>query len=221
MSCICRAVTSLNILIVGILLAAGQSSRFAATNSILGSQKLLAELPNRQGRRVVEASAANLLQAVGRVIAVTHRNEKLMRVLDDCGCQVIVNERALDGMGASIAAGVQASLEASPCVTGWIIALGDMPYVLPETITAVCQKLEEQNRQHHKHSIVIPTYQGKRGHPVGFGQAYEGALRRLQGDAGAKSIIDAAAAENALNVLQLILNDPGVLADIDVASDMR
>ncbi len=55
---------------------------------------------------MVQASAANLLAAVGRVIAVTGRDERLMRVLDDCGCQGVVNEQAAEGMGSSLAAGV-------------------------------------------------------------------------------------------------------------------
>lgn len=191
-------------MITGILLAAGKSSRF-------GSQKLLARLPNTGGQRVIEVSAAKLLAAVGRVIAITSPDDLLMRVLDDCGCQVVINERAADGMGTSIAAGVNTSMDAE----GWIIALGDMPYVHVETIALVRRYLSEQSR------IVVPMYQGKRGHPVGFARQYGSMLGTLQGDAGARSIVDAARAENASNVFQFNIDDAGVIADIDVPADLQ
>ena len=160
---------------------------------------------------MIEVSAAKLLAAVGRVIAITSADDMLMRVLDNCGCQVVVNEYSADGMGTSIAAGVNASMDAA----GWIIALGDMPYLQVETIASVRQYLSEQQR------IVVPMYQGKRGHPVGFARQYGSVLETLQGDAGARSIIDAALAENASNIFQFNIDDAGVMADIDVPGDLH
>jgi molybdenum cofactor cytidylyltransferase len=185
-------------LITGILLAAGKGTRF-------GSQKLLARL--KDGRYVVEASATNLLAAVGRVIAVTGRDERLMRVLDDCGCQVVVNERTAEGMGTSIGAGVEASLAAD----GWIIALGDMPFIEPATIKKIKLALEEGA------AIAVPTHEGKRGHPVGFARQYGDALCALEGDAGAKKIIDA----NIGLARMVEVSDAGIFADIDVVGDLK
>jgi molybdenum cofactor cytidylyltransferase len=185
-------------LITGILLAAGKGTRF-------GSQKLLARL--KDGRYVVEASATNLLAAVGRVIAVTGRDERLMRVLDDCGCQVVVNERAAEGMGTSIGAGVAASLTAE----GWIIALGDMPFIQPTTIGKIKLALEEGA------VVAVPMHQGKRGHPVGFLRQYGDALCALEGDAGAKAIIDA----NIVLARMVEVSDAGIFADIDVVGDLK
>lgn len=185
-------------MITGILLAAGKGTRF-------GSQKLLVRL--KDGRYVIEASAANLLAAVGRVIAVTGRDERLMRVLDDCGCQVIVNERADEGMSASIGAGVTASLNAD----GWIIALGDMPYIEAATIAKIKLALEEGA------AIAAPTHQGKRGNPAGFARQYGASLCALSGDMGAKKMIDANLASTRL--VEVV--DAGIFADIDVVGDLK
>jgi molybdenum cofactor cytidylyltransferase len=185
-------------LITGILLAAGSGMRF-------GSQKLLARLSD--GRYVVEASATNLLAAVGRVIAVTGRDERLMRVLDDCGCQVLVNERAAEGMGTSIGAGVEASLAAD----GWIIALGDMPYIESATIEKIKLSLEEGA------AIAALSHQGKRGNPAGFARQYGAALCALNGDTGAKKIIDA----NIALARIIEVDDAGIFADIDVVGDLK
>jgi molybdenum cofactor cytidylyltransferase len=190
--------------LTGILLAAGSARRF-------GSQKLLARLPD--GRYVVEASAGSLLAAVGRVIAVIGHDDRLGRVLDDCGCQVVINETAPEGMGTSIAAGVRAGAADNPA--GWIVALGDMPYLQRATICAVRDRLMAGG------GIVIPTHLQQRGHPVGFAREYGAALMNLRGDSGARAVVSAAVAGNPA-VLQLVpVADAGVLADIDTPADLR
>ncbi len=186
-------------MITGILLAAGSSRRFGS-----GAQKLLATLPD--GRTVVQAAAANLLQACGRVIAVTRRDERLMRALDDAGCHVIVNPHADEGMGTSIAAGVAASADAS----GWLIALGDMPFIQPATMRAILDAPAQQD------GIVIPVFAGHRGHPVRFARRYEQALRQLSGDRGARSVLEQYPSE----VVELATTDAGVIADIDTPADL-
>ena len=181
-----------------ILLAAGFSRRF-------GSQKLLARLPD--GRYVVEAAANNLLAGAGSVIAVTGEDEQLMRVLGDCGCQVVVNADAEAGMGTSISAGVRTSADAD----GWLIALGDMPWIRPATIARVRDALLDDP------GIVVPTFDGLRGHPVAFDRGFGDELMALRGDRGARSVV--AAHSGRLTLLPV--DDAGVLADIDIPDDLK
>ncbi len=184
-----------------ILLAAGFARRF-------GSQKLLARLPD--GRCVVEAATQNLFDAMGRsnVIAVVGEDAALIKVLEQCGSEVTVNVEAENGIGSSIAAGICASMDAA----GWLIALGDMPHVSPETITRVCETLKSGA------GIVIPTFNGMRGHPVAFAKAYRDELLALRGDQGARSVI---AAADPRRVIYLLVADSGVLADIETPDDLR
>lgn len=181
-----------------ILLAAGFSRRF-------GSQKLLARLAD--GRFVVEAAASNLLAGAGSVIAVTGRDERLMRVLGDCGCQVVVNAEAEAGMGTSVGAGVRASAGAG----GWLIALGDMPYIRPATIALVLNAVNDDA------GIVIPVFDRLRGHPVAFGGNFGGELMALRGDRGARGVV----AAHPDRVTLLPVDDPAVLADIDTPDDLE
>ncbi len=190
-------------MIVGILLAAGKGTRF-------GSQKLLARLPG--GDTVVEASARVLQGALTRVVAVTAAENAVAKALRACGCEVVINPRAEEGMGTSIAAGVAAMVATTMEDTeGWLIALGDMPYVLPATMAKLHTTLASEG------GIVVPTYQTKRGHPVGFHGRFRAALVGLEGDAGAKKIV--AAYHREVNFLAV--NDSGVIADIDTPADMR
>ena len=186
-------------MIVGILLAAGKGTRF-------GSQKLLARLPG--GDTVAVASAHVLQGALTRVVAVTAAENAVAKALRACGCEVVINPRADEGMGTSIAAGVAATMEDTE---GWLIALGDMPYVLPATMAKLHTTLVRDG------GIVVPTYQAKRGHPVGFHVRFRAALVGLEGDAGAKKIV--AAHHREVNFLAV--NDSGVIADIDTPADMR
>lgn len=186
-------------MIVCILLAAGSASRF-------GSQKLLAPLAD--GRLLVEASVANLIAAGAEVVvAVSRRDSVLTDVLESCGCSVVINDQADQGMGTSIAAGVAAT----PDARGWLIVLGDMPQIRADTFAAVFAALRGGAR------IAIPVMAGKRGHPVGFSADYLARLRSLTGDNGAREILKADAAV----VEEINVEDAGIFADVDTPEDLN
>lgn len=188
-------------LATGLLLAAGLGTRFDPHG---GQNKLLAPLAD--GTPVVRAAAHTLLAAVPRVVAVVRPGaEALAHLLNEAGCEVVFSADAERGMGASLAAGVRASAEAD----GWIVALGDMPWISPATIEAVARKLDEGA------TIVAPVYRGRRGHPVGFGATQGAALARLDGDFGARSLV----ASSAVTLIEV--DDPGVLADVDTPADLQ
>jgi molybdenum cofactor cytidylyltransferase len=102
------------------------------------------------------------------------------------------------GMGDSIACGVAATADAQ----GWLILPADLPLVLPATLLAVAQALKQ-------HPVVVPFYQGKKGHPVGFDASCGAALRALQGDEGARSVVAQRGA------WRLEVSDPGCVLDVD------
>jgi molybdenum cofactor cytidylyltransferase len=118
---------------------------------------------------------------------------------------VVFAERANRGMGASLAAGIEASDDAE----GWIVALADMPRIATPTIEAVARALDGGA------SIVAPFYQGQRGHPVGFGIEHRDALMALDGDTGARALL------TSQRVMRLDVDDPGILRDVDTPEDLR
>ena len=184
--------------IVGVLLAAGSAGRF-------GAQKLLATLPD--GEPIAVRAARSLLAAAPHSLAVVRPGDQaLTRVLADSGLRIAVNERAAAGLGSSIAAGVSASADAD----GWLIALGDMPWIGTDTIRAVAEALLGGA------GLAAPMYEGRRGHPVGFSSRWRSRLLSLTGDAGARSLIQEARAEARL----LPTRDPGILMDVDRPRDL-
>ncbi|MCY7307212.1 MAG: NTP transferase domain-containing protein, partial [Rhodoferax sp.] len=70
---------------------------------------------------------------------------------------VVRADAARPGMGDSIAAGVRAT----PDAAGWLILPGDLPLVQGASLRAVADALAQ-------HAVVVASYQGMRGHPVGF-----------------------------------------------------
>jgi len=183
----------------GILLAAGASKRF-------GSDKLLHPLAGQTP--IAITALANLRAALAHVIAVVRPGAPLLQDrLREAGATVILCANADEGMGASLAAAVGASGK----VSGWVIALADMPYIRPETIGKIAASLAAGA------AIAAPSYHGERGHPVGVSARFRAQLEALRGDEGARSVLKA----NADLVKLIEVDDPGVCRDIDTPDDLR
>ncbi|OGA22742.1 MAG: hypothetical protein A3I02_06100 [Betaproteobacteria bacterium RIFCSPLOWO2_02_FULL_67_26] len=185
-------------LIAGILLAAGTGSRF-------GGDKLLH--PLEDGVAIAAHAARNLLAVTPDVIAVVRWGDfPLYDMLEQEGCQVTMFQGAARGMGATLAHGVGQARGAD----GWVIALADMPRIAPDTIRKVISALEEGAR------IAAPVYKGERGHPVGFGAQLRDELLALDGDQGARAVL-----EKHRDAVRLVeCDDSGVIYDIDRKADI-
>ena len=186
---------------LGLLLAAGRSSRFRRA---AGADKLLCPVPAgypRQGLAVVLAALEPLRQALPRVLAVVSRdNPAIGDLLRQAGCPVLAVDS--DGIGRSIALGVRRTAEAA----GWLIALADMPFIRADTIAAVAAGLA-------KGPVAAPCHAGRRGHPVAFGRVFGPALAALTGDLGAREVI------GTQPPVTVEVDDPGIFLDIDHPGD--
>ena len=189
--------------ITAIVLAAGQGSRFRAEAGA-DQDKLLADCVGLDGvtRPVIEQVLRHLpAGVVMRWLVTSPERSGVIRLARAYDCEVLLLGSA--GMGDSIAAAVAASGPAD----GWLVVLGDMPFVRPSSMERVIEGLEEGG-------ISVPMYGGQYGHPVGFGRALGPGLMALSGDRGAKSLF-AGVAVNAVQV-----EDPGVLWDVDLPQSL-
>lgn len=123
-------------------------------------------------RPVVEQVLRSLPALLARrVLVTTPDRTEVIALAEAYGCQVVLLDSP--GMGDSLAAAVAACADAS----GWLVVLGDMPFILPSSIESVVRELGEQ-------MIRVPVYKGAYGHPVAFGAAFGQALQGLSGDRG-------------------------------------
>lgn len=200
---------------IGILLAAGRGRRFDPQGL---RNKLLQRLPD-SGEPVVVASARKLLAAVPAVVAVVAPDDGgVGALLAGLGCQVTVCPDADSGMAASLTHAIRYSLEAPAEPIGWLVALGDMPFVEPATLAALRDAIAAGA------GIAAPVLDGRcgdgrrgngrRGNPVAFGRTHLPALLALQGDQGARRLLQTCA------VTDIAVPDTGILRDVDTPADL-
>lgn len=185
--------------VAAILLAAGSATRF-------GSDKLLHPLPHDVP---IAVQAARHLGAVfeGNVFVVIRPEVKaLSDLFRSEGCKVVMCENAAEGMGASLACGVRAAGAAD----GYLVALGDMPFIRTSTIAAVRDALSGGAL------LAAPYFRGRRGHPVGIARAFRAELEAMKGDEGARRLLEA----HPDKLIKIPVGDPGVIRDIDTPGDL-
>jgi molybdenum cofactor cytidylyltransferase len=184
--------------IVGLLLAAGAATRF-------GSDKLRHALPH--GVPIAVQAARPLKAELERVVAVVRPGSgELTEALKAEGCEVVIYEDAAEGMGASLACAARAAGEAR----GYVVALGDMPFLRRTSIAAVREALEKGA------ALAAPYFRARRGHPVGIAGSFYRDLLALRGDEGAKRVL----AANEGRLVKIPIGDPGVIRDIDTPEDL-
>lgn len=185
----------------GILLAAGVGKRFQQV--AFNQDKLLMALPNK--KTVLFQSATALIQALPNSIAVVQPHQaKRKSILQELGFSVIESIGAKDGMGHAIADAVNQTKNAQ----GWLIALADMPWISSLLIQQLSNNIISTT------SIAAPRYNDKRGQPVAFGSGWFSQLSSLEGDEGARALLQ----KNKINWVDW--SDDTIHQDVDIPADI-
>lgn len=181
--------------ISAVLLGAGESKR-------MGLDKL--SLP--WGRKtMLEHCFETLLRSeVNELIVVlSARNKGIKNLFQGRKVNIVINSLSKMGMSASIRRGLQ---EIHPHCRGILIALGDQPLLKTRTINALIRTFDQG-----KGGIIVPSFQGTRGHPVIFHRKFKKELLNLKGDVGGRSIIE----NHAEDVRVVPVKSIGVIKDVD------
>jgi molybdenum cofactor cytidylyltransferase len=157
-------------LIAGILLAAGQSTRF-------GRQKLLEPW---RGEPLVRNAARALIDAGLRpVVAVVSADPRLVDALAGLPLTAVENPHPENGISSSIAIGLRALPET---VDAALIAVGDQPHLTAQAIEQLVDAFEPGR-------IVVPRFGDHRGNPPVFARRFFTELLALTGDHGGQRVI--------------------------------
>lgn len=182
---------------VGIaVLAAGSASRMGGVQ-----HKLLAEF---SGEPLVRRSASAAVSAgAEKVVVVTgHRAEEIEKAVSGLGVETVQNADYASGMASSIRKG----LEALKDMDGVVVALADMPGVTGDDLKVLVDRFRAEGGN----AIVRAVSAGKRGNPVILPKTVYPALMRLEGDVGARHIIE----KSGLPVIDVEIGDAAHL-DVD------
>lgn len=120
----------------------------------------------------------------------------------------VSNPHAHMGQVSSLIAGL--NVADRPGTRGILVAPVDVPLVTAETVAALLAAFDATLAP-----VVRPVHQGRHGHPVLFARAVFDELRHADHSRGARAVVGAH--ESAL--VNVEVNDPGVLVDIDTPED--
>ena len=193
--------------IAAVIVAAGRSSRFDAGNTPSGN-KLLAAM----GGKPVIAYVTEAVLAAGLddVVLVTAPNGGEIREAAGTDVRAIINDRPAEGLSSSIQAGLR---HLDPETRGALIVLADMPRIPSTLIAKLCAAFAACGGS----KIVFPqTAAGQRGNPVLWPRALFPELMQLSGDVGGKALL----AKHPTLLLAVVLDDAGILLDIDTTADL-
>jgi len=165
--------------IAAVVLAAGRSTRMRGPN------KLMADIDGAPLlRRVAEAVAgAGLAETV---VVTGHEHAKIEAAIAGLPLRTVRNRKFAGGLSTSLRAGVAAL---GPAIDGALVCLGDMP----DVDAALVARLVAAFAPDKGKDIVVPVRGGRRGNPVLIGKRHFPAIKKLEGDVGARELIQARA----------------------------
>src|SRR3989338_3402966 len=179
-------------MITCLLLAAGLSSRF-------GSPKALAQI---QGQSLLNRQIEMLFSSgIEQIVVVLGAHAELLRpvIKTDSRIKIIYNEHYQHGQTSSVKAGVQQISEGDSI----LVLPVDFPCVLPKTVSQLAEHFKKNAAM-----ILIPTYNGRKGHPPIFSQQLRNEILQLDNSLGLNEIIH----RHHVTVQLLPVQDKGILA---------
>lgn len=185
--------------IVAVILAAGASTRMGGPNKLLATFN---------GEPLVRRTAGRVLKAgFDRVIVVVgHQSDRVEAALSGLATEVVRNPDFLDGIAGSLKAGVAAAGDADAAM----VVLADMPAVDAADLGNMIASWRSR-----PDAVVRATHGDRRGNPVILPRTLWGEIVTLQGDAGARGVIE----NSGLEVIDVDIG-PQAMLDVDTPDAM-
>lgn len=165
--------------VAAIVLAAGKASRMGEG----GPHKLLAEFDGVPLIRRIVLQAVS--SSASRVVVVTgHRSDEVVACLAGLAVDIIFNPDFAEGMAGSLKTGL--AVLPPDTVNGVMVMLADMPKITTAHLDTLISRFVEL----HGEAVVRPTANGQPGNPVILPASLFPALSLLEGDKGARMVIE-------------------------------
>lgn len=160
---------------------------------------------------LLEQAIDNLLNSSvdETIVVVGHKAEEITQAIASRPVKIMLNHNYSQGMSTSIIAGL---ILVDPASQAVMLALGDQPLVESGTINQLIDAFNNQDK-----GIAVPTYRGRRGHPIIFDIKYKEELFELKGDIGGREIIK----DHPEDVLEVAVDSESVITDIDTQDDYQ
>ena len=188
-------------MICAVVLAAGESQR-------MGSQKLLLPFGGKTViGHVVDELRGSDIEAV--YVVVGHQGKRISDELSGRAVTIVTNPDYKRGMLSSVRCGLQALPQECETV---LVALGDQPAITSELVNVMVQAFSSTDK-----GILVPMYQGKRGHPLLFSISYRDEIVTSFDNIGLRGLLHA----HPDDIFELNVSTPTILSDMDHPEDYR
>ena len=191
--------------VMGVILAAGNSTRMGKDNKLL---KNVGDAP------LIRNTAIEMLKSDLDTCSIVlgYQSDKVAAVIKDLDIRLILNPMWEEGQASSLRAAIN-TLDAT--YSDLLIMLGDLPGIKSSHINSIIEEhLLTDNR---KSKITIPSFKGQKGNPVIWGRSFFHDLSNLEGDVGGRTLFSEHPA--AINILEM--DDPWVVKDADTPEDFE
>ena len=188
-------------MIAAILLAAGQSKRMIDENKL--SKKF-------QNTPLINHSIKNILSShIDELIIVVGYQKEIIETLVEKNnkIKIIFNKNFKTGMASSIKVGLSLL---SRKTESFFICLGDMPMINKKIYN---QLISYKNKK----DIIVPTYNGIQGNPVLFPKFMKPSIMSINGDVGAKKILE----QNKEKILKVKIDDINITRGFNTKNDFN
>jgi molybdenum cofactor cytidylyltransferase len=183
----------------GIILAAGASKR-------MGKPKML--LPFGFSTVIESVVIQSAMSDTDETIVVLGANaNKIQDQLGDYAIKTVENKAWEDGMLTSVQAGINTLPEDASAA---LVMLGDQPMVNSEVINKVIEAYRKSEK-----SLLVATYNGKRGHPLMIGKKYFREILDFSTEKSLKDILGLYPDD----IEDVAIEDDAILRDIDTEKD--
>ena len=183
-----------------VLLSAGESQRFGSPKALVKTSKQTAieELQNT----LVNSVADEIMVVLG-----AHLDAVKPHVLNHKKVHIVYNKDYKLGQTSSFQAGLSSVGNDSRAV---LLVPVDCPFIRTSTINALIGCFNEKNPD-----ILIPTYQGKRGHPPLFNASLKQEILALPTSVGLNTLFKRYIPKT------LEINDPGIIRTFNTPTELE
>jgi molybdenum cofactor cytidylyltransferase len=191
--------------IMGIILAAGNSTRMGKDNKLL---------KNIDGAPIIRNTVIEMLKSDldSCSIVLGYQSDKVADVIKDLNVNLVLNPLWKEGQASSLRAALN-TLDST--YSDLLIMLGDLPGIKSGHINGIIEEhLSSENR---RSKITIPSFKGEIGNPVIWGRSFFQDLSNLEGDVGGRALFGQHPA--AINLKEM--DDPSVVTDTDTPEDFE
>ncbi len=188
-------------MIWAIILAGGESKR-------MGEPKML--LPFGV-KTIIEAVAESVVssEVEGSLIVLGAEKQRIEEKIKDYGIKSVFNPDFQSGMLSSVQCGFKAVPEGTRAV---LVVLGDQPRISSSIINQLIEAFNKTGK-----GIVLPVFEGERGHPVIIDMKYREEVENLSPEIGLRGTVYS----HPEDILEVEVDAPSILGDIDDETDYK